>query len=69
MIGFTKATGAVEDSANAVKDLANSARAEISGLSEQLKTGAQLAPYLIIGTAIVSVVALVVALVAVSRRA
>ena len=69
MIGLRNATGAVEDSANAVKELANSTREELSGLSAQLKSGAQIAPIIILGTAIVSVVALVVALIAVSRRA
>lgn len=68
MIRMGKATDAVTQSADAVKDLANSARDELSGLSAQLRTGAQLAPILVMGAAIVSVVALVVALIAVSRR-
>jgi hypothetical protein len=68
MIGIGKATGAVEQSANAVTALANSARDEISGLSEQFRSGARIAPYVIVGTAIVALVALAVALVAVSRR-
>jgi len=67
MIGIRKATGAIEQSANAVTALSNSVRDEVSGLSGQLKTGAQLAPILIVGTAIVAVVALLVALVAISR--
>lgn len=68
MIGLKNATGAVEQSAIAVTELANSAKQELSGLSAQLRQGAQLAPIIVIGSAIVAVIALVVSLVAVARR-
>lgn len=67
MMGMRNATSAIEESAGAVKELANSAKEELSGLTSQLRTGAQIAPYIIIGTAILSAVALVVALVAIAR--
>jgi hypothetical protein len=68
MIGIGKATAAIEESANAVKDLSNSVREEVSGLSEQFKSGARIAPYIIVSTAIISLIALAIALVAVNRR-
>lgn len=68
MLRIGKATGAVEESANAVTALANSARDELSGLSDQLRIGARIAPILVIGTAIVSVVALILSIAAVTRR-
>lgn len=68
MLGLKKTLGAVEDGANSVSELADSARAELSDLSAQLRTSVGIGPAIIVGTAVVSIVALVLALVAVSRR-
>lgn len=68
MLKLSRATDAVTDSANSVKELADSANGTLSELSSQLRTGAQYGPYIIAGVGVIAVVALVVALVAVSRR-
>lgn len=67
MLGIQRTTKAVAESAEAVKGLADSANRELSETSAQLRSAAQFLPYVVVGVGIVSVVALIVALVAVSR--
>lgn len=67
MLRFSRAADAVTESANAVTELANGAKRDLSELSTQVKTGAQYGPYILAGIGVIAVVALIVALVAVSR--
>lgn len=68
MIGIRSATASVEQSANAVTELANSVKDELYELSEQVRTGARMAPFLVIGTAGIAIAALILSVVALTRR-
>jgi hypothetical protein len=69
MMGIRSATEAVEESARAVSDLADTVRVEVSGISEQLKTGKQYASYLLIGVAVICLASLVLSITALTRDA
>ena len=67
MLGLKATTQAVTESADAVRDLAESAKQELSETSSLLRSTAQYLPFVVVGIGVVAIVALVVALVAVSR--
>lgn len=68
MLGLKNTLGATRDAADAVHELADDVRSEVSDAFAQLRTGAQIAPAIIIGVGVVAVVALILSIVAVTRR-
>jgi hypothetical protein len=64
----TRTVRAVESAANEWEAMAGDARRELSDLSDQFKTMTRYGPYVVVGIGVVALVALVVALVAVSRE-
>jgi hypothetical protein len=61
------AAGSVESSASAVTDLATAARNTLSEMKAQVTPAVMITPAIVAGIGIVAIVALIVALVAVSR--
>lgn len=68
MLGLKKTLGATEAAADAVHELADATRGEVSDAFAQLRAGAQIAPAIIVGVGVVALVALILSIVAVSRR-
>lgn len=68
MLGLKSTLGATREAADAVHELADTARGEVSDAFSQLRTGAQFAPAIVIGVGVVAVVALILSIVAVTRR-
>jgi len=67
MFGIRNATRAVTESADAVTALSNSARDELSDLSDLVKSEVEYLPGLVLVTAAIAVAALLISLVAIAR--
>lgn len=67
MLGIKDASSAVANSADAITAFVENANDSLSELSSQVKASAQLVPYVIAGSALLSVLALIVSLVALSQ--